>query len=81
VLVDCRMPGTDGLALTRRLIEEGGSAVRVIGVSADSRLMTRALAAGISAMVPEPVCEAQLQEAIAAAMGRRSHGAVAGARR
>jgi CheY-like chemotaxis protein len=81
VLVDCRMPGTDGLALARQLIEEGGSAVRVIGVSADRRLMTRAMAAGISAMVPEPVCEAQLQEAIAAAMGGRSHEAVGNGRR
>jgi signal transduction histidine kinase/ActR/RegA family two-component response regulator len=77
VLVDCSMPGTEGLALARRLIEEGGSTVRVIGVSADRHLITRAIAAGISAMVSEPVCEAHLQDAIAAAMGRRSHGTVA----
>jgi CheY-like chemotaxis protein len=68
VLVDCNLPGTDGTALARRLIEEGGAAVRVIGVSADADDAARAVAAGMSAMLQKPVSAAQLQHAIAAAM-------------
>jgi two-component system sensor histidine kinase EvgS len=68
VLADCNLPGTDGTALARRLIEEGGAAVRVIGVSADADDAARAVAAGMSAMLQKPVSAAQLQHAIAAAM-------------
>jgi signal transduction histidine kinase/CheY-like chemotaxis protein len=67
VLADCDIRGTDGPVLARRLIEEGGSAVRVIGLTAGQHELDlcRALAAGMSAILRKPVSQEQLRQAIA----------------
>ncbi len=73
MLADCDAAGTDGPALARRLIEEGGSEVRVIGLSADGcdLDLCRAFASGMSAVLRKPASDAELRKAISGAMTKR----------
>ncbi len=70
VLADCGLPTRNGRALTRRLMEEGGSAVRVIGLSAGGS--EAGACGGVSAMLHKPVSEAKLRLAISEAMTQRA---------
>jgi signal transduction histidine kinase/ActR/RegA family two-component response regulator len=77
ILAGCDVSGADRLAMARRLVEEGGPAVRVVGVSEEADMFTGAIGAGIMAMLQKPVSAAQLRHAIAEAMGDRPHPAIA----
>ncbi len=54
VVMDIQMPGTDGLAATRRLLESSPqTAVAVVSAHADEEWIARALQAGASAFIPK----------------------------
>jgi CheY-like chemotaxis protein len=77
ILAGCDVSGADRLVMARRLVEEGGPAIRVVGVSEEADRFTGAIEAGIMAMLQRPVSAAQLRHAIAEAMGEGPHPAIA----
>jgi signal transduction histidine kinase len=77
ILAGCDVSGADRLAIARRLVEEGGPAIRVVGVSEEADRFTGAIEAGIMAMLQRPVSAAKLRHAIAQAMGEGPQPAIA----
>jgi Response regulators consisting of a CheY-like receiver domain and a winged-helix DNA-binding domain len=61
VITDCRMPRMDGYAFARALrAEPGGTAVRLVGTSADTDDAPLALAAGMERLLQKPVSPGEL---------------------
>ena len=58
ITIDLRMPGMDGLAATRRIMQETPTPIVLVSASissADRQLLGEALAAGVLAVVAKPV--------------------------
>jgi FixJ family two-component response regulator len=73
LLLDVRMPGTDGLELQERL-HQAGCTTPIIFMTAhdDSRARSQALAAGAAAFLQKPLDERTLLDAVYRALGRIS---------
>jgi len=69
VLMDLMMPGTDGVAATRRLKSDGRTAqIPVVAVTGSSYSLEKALGAGCDGYMVKPLSESQLVEGIRRAL-------------
>lgn len=71
-VLDIRMPGLDGLELTRRLKSDAGTrpiAVLVLTASVDGNQPQRVFAAGADDYLAKPFTAAQLREAVSRLLG------------
>ena len=71
ILMDCDLPGQDGLQASRRL-REAGADVRIVALTAHAgdEYRRRCLEAGMDDYVSKPVSKASLQEALAKSHAR-----------
>jgi len=75
-IIDYRMPGMDGVALTQRIREEASAASRIpiviVSSDHDPTLRERAMAAGAGAFLRKPVSGTELLSAVTRLMGRKT---------
>ena len=72
VLMDIAMPGVDGIAATKQIMDRCPTPVIILSAHDDSRRMGDAQAAGAVAYLFKPVVEEDLRRTIAEAVGPRS---------
>ena len=76
ILMDCDLPGQDGLQASRRL-REAGSGIRIVALTAHAgdEYRRRCLEAGMDDYVSKPVSKASLREALARTGADETHTA------
>lgn len=72
VVMDVRMPATDGVTAAAHITNEDLAAVVLVTAFGDADLVARAAAAGVSAYLVKPVTPAQLAPAIEVAIARHA---------
>lgn len=70
VLMDIQMPELDGIAATRRIMQDSPTCVVIVSANGSQAMIARAEQAGAMAYLVKPVSDRQLKEALPQARSR-----------